>query len=133
MLARTIKATSGLIPLLFYLALSARAAADDWPQWRGPNRDGQWHERGLVERFPASELQPRWKVEIGPGYSGPTVVNHRVYLTDRQTEPEQTERVLCFDAADGRLLWQHPYPCEYRGIGYEAGPRAAVTVDDGRR
>lgn len=131
MFEKTVKPTTSLLVILCHFAFNACVAADDWPQWRGPNRDGRWHERGLIKTFPDSGLQPRWKVEIGPGYSGPTVVDQRVYLTDRQTEPEQAERVLCFDAADGQLLWQHRYLCEYR-ISYEAGPRAAVTVDDGQ-
>jgi len=52
-------------------------------------------------------------------------------LADRLTEPEQKGRVLCFSFADGRLLWSFEYPCEYT-ISYRTGPRASVTVDEGR-
>src|SRR5262245_45367470 len=71
--------------------------ADDWPQWRGPQRDGVWRETGIVESFASAELKPIWTARVGPGYSGPTVAGDRVFVTDRVTAPEQQERVLCFD------------------------------------
>ncbi len=105
--------------------------ADDWPQWRGPHRDGEWRETGIIEKFTADKVTIRWRMPIHSGYSGPTVAGGRVFVTDRLVEPEQIERVLCFDEINGRELWTHAYPSEYR-IGYEAGPRACVTIDDGR-
>jgi outer membrane protein assembly factor BamB len=110
----------------------AAARADDWPQWRGPNRDGVWRETGIVERFESPEIKVRWRVAIASGYSGPTVADGRVYVTDRVVEPEQIERVHCFDWETGQRIWSHSYPCEYRNVSYEAGPRAAVTIDQGR-
>ncbi|MGH7136020.1 MAG: PQQ-binding-like beta-propeller repeat protein [Pirellulales bacterium] len=106
--------------------------ADDWPQWRGPTRDGVWHETGVVERFKASHLTPRWRVPISSGYSGPTVADGRVYVTDRVAEPKQIERVHCVDSKTGERIWTHSYDCPYRDISYTAGPRAAVTIDEGR-
>ncbi len=118
--------------LLLVAALAALSArADDWPQWRGPNRDGVWSEQGVIERFATRALQPRWRAAIGPGYSGPTVALGRVFVTDRQREPKQVERVHCFDAATGERLWTHAYDCTYVGVGYEAGPRASVSIDSG--
>jgi len=116
-----------LIVCFFQLPLSA----DDWPQWRGPTRDGVWRESGIIEKFNGPEIERRWSAEISGGYSGPTVADGRVYLTDRIAEPQQLERVLCFDWATGKKLWSYSYPCEYR-ISYRAGPRASVTVDQGR-
>lgn len=106
--------------------------ADDWPQWRGPARDGVWRETGIIEKFREAELTPVWTAPVGPGYSGPTVAGDRVYLTDRVTAPQPQERVLCFDRRTGRPLWSHAYACEYRDIDYALGPRAAVTIADGR-
>jgi outer membrane protein assembly factor BamB len=117
---------------LLVLSWSALVFADDWPQWRGPNRDGTWHETGLVERFAAPQLPPLWRAEIAAGYAGPTVAAGRVYLSDRIAGPKETERVLCFDATTGTPVWQHAYDCVYSGISFKAGPRAAVTVHDGR-
>ncbi len=111
---------------------SSALRADDWPQWRGPTRDGVWHETGLVEKFDASHLKPRWRVPISSGYSGPTVADGRVFVTDRVAEPKQIERVHCFDWKTGEKIWSHAYDCEYRDVGYTAGPRASVTIDAGR-
>lgn len=111
---------------------TSAASAADWPQWRGPNRDGVWSETGIIERFESSVIEPKWRVEISSGYSGPTVANGRVYVTDRVVEPKQVERVHCFDAATGKPIWTHTYDCPYRGVSYEAGPRASVIIDQGR-
>ena len=112
--------------------LAASACGDDWPQWRGPNRDGVWRETGLVDKFAGKELKVAWRQPISSGYSGPTVAGGRVFVTDRQVEPKQTERVLCFDEKTGKPLWTHTYDCAYEKVGYTAGPRASVTIDDGR-
>ena len=106
--------------------------AADWPQWRGPDRDGVWPEKGLVRKFDAPQPEPRWRVKIKNGYSGPTVANGRVYVTDRLTTPTQLERVHCFDAMTGRPIWSYPYECVYRGFEFRNGPRASVTIDDNR-
>ncbi|HKD37020.1 MAG TPA: PQQ-binding-like beta-propeller repeat protein [Pirellulales bacterium] len=104
--------------------------ADDWPQWRGPNRDGVWHESGIVKKFADKQLQPLWRAPVGPGYSGPTVADGRVYVTDR-LERKKGERIVCLDAKTGDTLWTRPYERRY-SIGYDDGPRAAVTIDSGR-
>ena len=122
-----------LIPTVVGILLAGGAVgvmADDWPQWRGPKRDGEWHERGVVDAF--EKLEVVWRADIGAGYSGPTVADERVYVTDRVTEPEEKERIHCFDARLGTKLWTVEYACPYDGVSYTAGPRAAVTIDDGR-
>jgi len=112
-------------------ALSGRPRTDDWPQWRGPNRDGVWRETGLVEAFSGPQLELAWRAPVSNGYSGPTVAEGRVYLTDRLGEPAEVERVLCFDAATGTKVWTHVYECTYKQVGYPDGPRASVTIVDG--
>jgi outer membrane protein assembly factor BamB len=112
--------------------ITGLAAADDWPQWRGPNRDGVWRETGIVEKFPASQLTHKWRVEIGSGYCGPTVANGRVYVMDLIIEPEHTERIHCFDEKTGKQLWSLAYACPYGRVLYPAGPRASVTIHDGK-
>lgn len=111
---------------------SSQASGADWPQWRGPNRDGLWQEKGVVQKFDSRQLPIRWRAEIASGYSGPTVANGRVYVTDRLTIPTQLERVHCFDAMTGRKIWSYAYKCSYKKVGYPDGPRAAVTIDNNR-
>src|SRR5262245_8584107 len=96
--------------LLSTWIIVATTQAEDWPQWRGPRRDGTWREMGLVDKFKAEKLSARWRKPIGPGYSGPTVSAGKVYITDREAEPEQVERVHCFDEQSGELAWSFTYP-----------------------
>src|SRR6187549_2370059 len=77
--------------------LTSVVIAEDWPQWRGLTRDGVWTETGLVEKFAADKLEPRWRTPVGSGYSGPTVSKGKVYLMDRLTQPEEVERILCLE------------------------------------
>ncbi|MEO1525010.1 MAG: PQQ-binding-like beta-propeller repeat protein [Planctomycetota bacterium] len=119
-----------LLAIAYFCATSADA--EDWPQWRGPGRDAKLNDPTLPRQVDAESIARKWAVEIGPGYSAPTVADGRVYVTDRQGEaPNVTERVLCFDAENGELIWKHENPVQYR-IGYQAsGPRASVTIDHG--
>ena len=121
---------AGVIAML--AADVCRVSADEWPQWRGPNRDGTWRETGIIDKFPQPVTKLRWKVDISAGYSGPTVAGGRVFVTDRVVKPDQIERVHAFDWETGRNLWTFAYDCRYVKVGYQAGPRASVSVDDGR-
>lgn len=105
-------------------------SAQDWPQWRGINRNATIDDPEIGRNLPDGPLPVDWSAPVGPGYSGPTVADGRVYLTDRQGENRNVrERVLCFDASSGDLRWEVSNPVAYT-IGYHAsGPRAAVTVD----
>ncbi len=117
--------------LLATLLFSVALRADDWPQWRGPNRDGVWRETGILEKIPAAGLAFRWRAKVGNGYSGPVVAGGRVFVNDHVFDPEM-ERVLCFDESTGEPLWQHSYPTNYKDMEYGNGPRASPTVHDGR-
>lgn len=105
--------------------------ASEWPQWRGPNRDGVWAEDGIIDTFPKPKLVPRWSVSVAAGYSGPTVADGRVYVMDRLTQPSEMERVHCFDWKTGKSIWSHSYPVQYT-IDYSLGPRASVTIQNNR-
>lgn len=125
--------------ILFYLlcgctfmTLTPTASADDWPQWRGLERDGVWRETGIIDSFSAPQIPIKWRVKVSNGYSGPTIANGLVYLTDRVAEPVQIERVLCFDEKTGAPVWTNEYECVYKSVGYPDGPRASVTISDGR-
>lgn len=103
----------------------------DWPQWRGPDRDGVWPEVGIVETFSSDTLTPLWSVPVAAGYSGPTVAEGRVYVMDRLAQPVEVERIHCFDWKTGRSVWSYRYPVRYE-IDYGLGPRASVTIDKQR-
>jgi outer membrane protein assembly factor BamB len=113
------------------IMLTSVLFASEWPQWRGPNRDAQWHEEDIVQDFNGAPIPVLWRMPISRGYSGPTVAKGCVYVMDRIKDPNQFERVLCFDAKTGKEIWSHSYPCQYK-IGYPAGPRASVTIDGKR-
>jgi outer membrane protein assembly factor BamB len=121
----------GPLTAVLLVGFGVGAAADDWPQWRGANRDGVWRETGLVQKFEKPQLDAKWRVPIGAGYCGPTVAGGRVFLMDRVAD-QDLERVLCFEAETGKPAWTHTYTAPYGGIGYQAGPRASVTVHEGR-
>lgn len=118
--------------LLISLALPfALLAEKDWPQWRGPERDGVWRESGLSAKLKKNEqgwIDLKWSVNIAAGYSQPTVADNRVYVSDRLDDPDEIERVHCFDFETGEKLWSHQYPAIYN-IAYKSGPRAAVLID----
>ena len=128
--------------LVFFVALPA--FADDWPQWMGPNRDGHWKETGIVSKFPKGGPKKEWSVPISGGYSGPAVVNGKVYVTDYEASEGERgntfrgeskrkgkERVLCLDAKSGKEMWKHEYDCPYQ-VSYNSGPRCTPTVADGK-
>jgi outer membrane protein assembly factor BamB len=131
--------------LLSCCLAAAAAPADDWPQWLGPKGDDVWRETGLVEQFPRGGPSVRWRAPIGMGYAGPAVAAGRVYLLDRvlaekarnpdnafKKDPVQgKERVRCFDASNGKPLWEYAYDCEYE-VSYPAGPRTTPTVHGGK-
>ena len=85
---------------------SASASTSDWPQWRGPNRDGAVLGFTAPPRWP-DQLAQRWKVEVGLGYATPLVVNTRVYMWARQGEDEV---MTALDAGTGAVVWRTGAP-----------------------
>ena len=113
------------------------ARADDWPQWRGPNRDGVWKETNILQTFPTNGLKVRWRAAVGYGFSSPVVAQGRVYVTDSQlAAPRLRARVLCFDEASGKPLWTYSYEKEFPDWafkpGQEQGPNATAIVGSGK-
>src|SRR5947208_940676 len=117
------------------LPIAARAA--DWPQWRGPNRDGVWNETGILKNFPTGGLKFRWRTPVGPGWTSPVVVQGRVYLTDmRLDKPKAWERIQCFKESTGKLLWSREYELVYPEFCFNpeqgGGPAATLIVEAGK-
>ena len=109
-------------------AKPAPTSGEDWPHWRGPRSDGTWFAPKLPAAWPESGLQRVWRNELGGGYGGIAVSGGRVYVMDRQQQPDDVERVQCFDAVDGKPLWSQSYPVDYSDVSYGNGPRSTPTV-----
>ena len=121
--------------LVFTIGFAAAAVrAEDWPEWRGKGRGGVWNETGIVGKFPESGLKVAWRTPLHGGYSGPSVAEGRVFVTDFAPAERKggIERALCLDEKTGAILWKTEWQADYAGISYETGPRATPTVDGDR-
>ena len=117
------------IAVLVTLSFVVSTLAEDWPQWRGPTRDGVWTEQGILRAFPPGGLKIRWRVPVGAGLSSPIVAQGRVFLTDVQlTRPVTKERVLCFDAESGNPLWTYFYDAPYPDYGPDQHTQGPVPT-----
>jgi outer membrane protein assembly factor BamB len=128
----------GLVALVCLDALIAVAtaglSAEDWPEWRGKGRLGVWTETGIVEKLPAT-LPVKWRVPVQGGYTGPSVANGRVFVTDaRRVEGSRrvVERALALDENTGNILWTREWDTDYAGLSFDSGPVATPTVDGNR-
>jgi len=93
------------VVLFLFVALPC-AVAGDWPELRGPNRDGVSTEKGLPEKWSPRGENLVWRAPYG-SISGPVVLGDRVYLQNTVGEGATLqERVLCFDANTGKVLWE---------------------------
>jgi len=115
---------------IFCLSLAGLAA--DWPQWRGPSRNGVVRDVEVPAQWPEA-LSEEWKVTVGEGSSSPVVVDGKIYLLTRQVANE--EIVLCLDSASGKEIWRSRYAAPYElggpAHGFE-GPRSTPSVAQGR-
>lgn len=122
------------------LALSVAAAAapvslasDDWPQWRGPNRDGVARSFKAPRQWP-EKLRLKWRVPVGFGAASPVVADGRAYLLTNQGRGEEV--VAAFQLGDGKRLWQDSYPVTYAAQEIEKelskGPKSTPVLAAGR-
>lgn len=126
-----------LLALLAAVAGSAGAvSAGDWPQWRGPNRDGKSTDTGLAATWPSDGPRLVWSLnavgDIGTGYGTPAVVGDKLYVLGADG-PTQNARefVTCLSATDGKRVWQTPLktsPGKFLDQ-WGGGPRSTPTVD----
>src|SRR5260370_26538104 len=122
--------TMGVIAGCVLLLSASGVCAQDWPQWRGPNRDAKAAGFKAPATWP-KELTQKWKVQVGDGAATPALVGDKLYVFTRQGE---NEVIRCLDAASGNELWQDKYeaqPAE-RAAGRFPGPRSSPTVADGK-
>ena len=115
--------------LIVLLAAATVASADDWPHWRGPNRNGISAETGWLDTWPASGPPIAWKAEVGVGFSSFAVANGRVVTIGYANDQDS---VVCLDAEKGTVLWRHSYDADLGNKFFEGGPTSTPTVDSGR-
>jgi outer membrane protein assembly factor BamB len=108
------------------------ALAQDWPQWRGPDRDGLASGFAAPKTWPGY-LKSKWKVTVGLGHSSPVVVGKRLYLHSRRGE---NEVVAAYNLDAGHVIWQDIYPAEYSmnpaATGHGKGPKSTPVHHDGK-
>ena len=114
------------------LALSASVtieALEDWPQWRGPHRDGTSAEKNLLKSWPQGGPPLAWKTGgAGEGYSSFAVADGRMFTLGARGNREY---VVAFDAASGKRLWEVAHGSRFTNDRGD-GPRSTPTVDGGR-
>ncbi len=120
---------------LVSLALISLAAtslrADDWPAWKGPQRDSVSREKGLLQEWPKEGPPLAWKVKgMGEGFSGPAIVGDRLYTMGHK---DNKQWVIALDVSkEGAVVWEKDFgPVRHRGGNYP-GARATPTVDGDR-
>jgi outer membrane protein assembly factor BamB len=124
--------TASLVQALLSLTLAAlHVSAADWPQWRGPNRDGK-----ADFKAPATwpkELTKKWQVTVGDGVSSPALAGGKLYVFTRENGKEIAR---CLDAATGKEIWQDKEAYQAASVSGPAsgytGPRSSPVVADGK-
>ena len=103
---------------------------EDWPSFLGPRRDGKSIETGILREWPPSGPPLVWTLDVGDGYSMPSVADGRLYHFDRDGDEV---RLTAVGSVDGKSIWQVRAPTEYEDYyGYSNGPRASPVVDGDR-
>ncbi len=124
---------SGMISVMIMLSCLAVEAMSqtvgDWPQWRGPNRDGISKETGLLKQWPAEGPPIAWKATgAGRGYSSMSIAGGRMYTMGLRGDREY---VIAFDTSTGKEAWAVAHGGAYRDSRGD-GPRGTPTVDGDR-
>ena len=131
MTLKSIRLVSILV-VLVWTAGGPVAIAQDWPQWRGPNRDGAVQSSDLPSTWP-NALTEQWTVDVGLGYATPVIVGDRIYMYTRQ---DGDEVMLALDVDSGDVLWRSGYPAPFdltsAAARHGAGPKSTPTFADGR-
>jgi len=123
----TMKKTQLSILLLTLSTFALSTFAADWPQWRGPNRDGVSTETGILDEWPEGGPKLLWKATgVGAGFSSVSVANGRIYTMG---DGKESSNVHCLDPKGGKIIWSSK-PVGKTGGNYK-GTRCTPTFDDG--
>jgi len=116
---------------VFLWSTSSVAGAQQWPQWRGPTRDGVAAAQAPAS-WPAT-LTKKWAVTVGSGYATPIVANGRVYIHARSGEQET---ITAYDAVTGKPVWTEAYAAPYKvnpaAASHGPGPKSSPVLANGR-
>ena len=120
----------GVVVVCVVLIGASSALAQDWPQWRGVNRDGKAVGFKAPQTWP-KELVQKWQTKVGDGDSTPALAGGKLYVHSRQGGDEV---LSCLDAADGKVLWSDKYPSAPASgpSAKHPGPRSSPAVADGK-
>ena len=122
----------GVATVVVLAIVPPQAMGQDWPQWRGPNRDGSISVFDVPASWPVG-LTEQWKVEVGFGYATPILVGDRVYVFARQGDDEV---MLALDAGSGETLWRTSYDATFNMMPatrrHGPGPKSTPTYADER-
>ena len=111
------------------IALGVRAAAEDWPQFLGPERNGIYRGPAIADTWGPEGPTVVWRTPVGQGFSGPVVAQDHVILFHRIGDQEIVD---AFDVRTGAAMWRFAYPTSYRDdFGFDEGPRAVPVVSGG--
>jgi outer membrane protein assembly factor BamB len=127
-----ILSTGSPAPFAAATAAAAKAADFDWPQWRGPHRDGVSAETGWRKDWPAEGPRKLWSAKVGLGMSSPVVADGR--LITEGNDGEGTDTISAFDAETGHELWHYSLPCKTASHEMPIvpnGPCATPTIVSG--
>ena len=119
------------VALVVVVLTSLTSVAADWPQWRGPNRDGNVKDAFVPGTWPKT-LKEEWKITVGIGHASPVEANGRIYVFARQGEDEV---LLCLDSVTGKEVWRSSQPISYQmheaATSHGKGPKATPVVSNG--
>lgn len=123
---------SAILILVILLTTFSVANAQDWTQWRGPNRDGRITAFSPPSAWPKS-LTRKWKIEVGGGYSSPVVSGSNIYLHTRRNEDEIVSSI---DLNTGKIIWSKNYNAAFNNNQYAVkmgkGPNSTPVIYSGK-
>lgn len=112
--------------LVFLAVLWSEISAEDWPCWRGPNRNGISTETELLVDWPAAGPPILWQANVGTGFSSVVISAGRAFTIGNR---DNTDTVYCLDAETGEVRWKHSYESPLNDKFFEGGPTSTPTID----
>jgi outer membrane protein assembly factor BamB len=115
--------------LVLIVCWTLGASANDWPEFRGPNRDGISRETNWSAAWPPEGPKKLWSAQIGAGFASISISDGRLFSVGNEKD---NDIVWCLDATTGGVVWKFTYPCPLNPRSYPGGPSATPTVENGR-